>query len=51
MGDLDPMDLFEGLYHLVQGKLKLYPVREAQSYDIGIVFLVFERGCPFGELA
>ena len=44
------MDLFEGLYSLPKGELEVHPVREAQPHDIGIVFLIFERGCPFGEL-
>ena len=50
MGDLNPMDLFEGLYSLPKGELEVHPVREAQPHDIGIVFLIFERGCPFWEL-
>ena len=50
MGNLDPVDLFESLYRLAQGELQVYPVRETQPHDIGIVFLVFERGSPFREL-
>lgn len=50
MGDLDPMDVFESLYSLPEGELEVHPVREAQPHDIGIVLLISERGCPFGEL-
>ena len=50
MGDLNPMDLFECLYRLAQGELQVHPVREAQPHDLGIVFLIYERGCPFREL-
>ena len=44
------MDLFHGLDGLSEGELEIYPVREAQARDVGIVFLIFERGCPFGQL-
>ena len=50
MRNLDPMDFFESLYCLAQGELQVHPVREAQPHDIGIVFLIFERGCPLREL-
>ena len=44
------MDLFEGLDSLAEGEFEIYPVGKAQPHDIGIVFLILERGCPFGEL-
>ena len=50
MGNFDPMDLFEGLYRLAQGELQVYLVSKAQPHDIGIVFLIFERGRSFREL-
>ncbi len=50
VGDIDPMDLFHGLDGLSEGELEIYPVREAKSHDVGIIFLIFERGCPFWQL-
>lgn len=44
------MDLFHGLYCLSEGKLQVDPVSKAESHDVGIVFLIFERGGPSGEL-
>jgi len=44
------VDFFESLYSLPEGKLEVNPVGKAQSHDVGIVFLIFERGSPLGEL-
>ena len=50
MGDIDPMDFFHGLCSLAEGEPEVHPVRETESHDIGIVFLIFERRGPFGQL-
>lgn len=44
------MDLFQGLYGLPEGKLQVDTVGKAQPHDVGIVFLILERGSPLGEL-
>lgn len=44
------MDLFHGLYGLPEGKLQVDPVGKAQPHDVGIVFLIFERGSPLWQL-
>ena len=44
------MDLFHGLYCLPEGKLQVDPIGKAQPHDVGIVFLIFERGSPLWQL-
>ena len=44
------MDFFQSLDSLAERQFEIDMVGKTQSHDIGIVFLIFERGCPFGEL-
>ncbi len=43
------MDLIHGLNGLTERKFQIDPIGKAQPHDVGIVFLVFEGGCPLGE--
>ena len=44
------MDFFQSLDSLAERQFEIDMVGKTQSHDIGIVFLIFERGCPFWEL-
>lgn len=44
------MDFFQSLNGLPERKFQIDPIGKAQPHDVCIVFLVFEGGCPLGEL-
>lgn len=44
MGDLDVVEVFQGLGSLTQRKGKVYMKGEAQGHDMGIKLIEFERG-------
>lgn len=44
------MDILLCLDSLAERQLEIYTVGKAQPHDIGIVLLIFERGCPFRKL-